>query len=605
MIYENLTKNNDTIKHSFNINFVQGAYLEIKSGGTDEFYCEFIDKSTNKVVYSTTLKSHHWSRVNKKYFIDWNVKVYQHNKLIYDYHFNCEGKRVFIVLDSKSLGDTLAWFPMVDEFRKKHNCHVVVSTFHNDWFIEQYPELEFVEPGSTCENLYAMYNLGWFYFEGGDEADLSKNVSDFKKIPLQQSASDILGLPPIEVRPKLKTYRNIANNFKVHDIDWLNSVSNEIFDQKEYNYKEISVQPDDVVVDLGGNIGLFAAYALSKGASKVYTVEPFPTYVNYLHENLEQFKDKVEIIPMAISDTVGHTTLNINFQNNTILNDVYKELNWKNNDESVTVEKIDLITLSERNNIDIINYLKVDIEGSEYLLFKGLTGKFLSKKVEKIAIEYHWNYNGEIDSIIEKLKDNNFEVYEFETNSNNKIGKIYAYNRSLYVNKKQVSIAIHSTAQSKYWNNPKGWNLVVDFLKRRGYKVKLLSREGDDYMGNKHPKGIEQLTPGPISKVIEELQKSEVFIGIGSGLSWLSWATNTPTILISGFSEGYSETQDKVYRITAPEGVCSGCYNRYKLDAGDWNWCPDQKNTIRQFECSKSIQATTVINELKKILGYE
>jgi autotransporter strand-loop-strand O-heptosyltransferase len=105
--------------------------------------------------------------------------------------------------------------------------------------------------------------------------------------------------------------------------------------------------------------------------------------------------------------------------------------------------------------------------------------------------------------------------------------------------------------------------------------------------------------------VIEELQKSEVFIGIGSGLSWLSWATNTPTILISGFSEGYSETQDNVHRITAPEGVCSGCYNRYKLDAGDWNWCPDQKNTTKQFECSKSIKATTVINELKKILGYE
>ena len=605
MIYENLIKNEDTIKHSFNINFIQGAYLEIKSGGTDEYYCEFINKSTSQVVYTTTLKSHHWSRVNKKYFIDWNVKIYQHNKLIYDYHFNCEGKRVFIVLDSKSLGDTLAWFPMVDEFRKKYNCHVVVSTFHNDWFIEQYPELEFVEPGSTADNLYAMYNLGWFYFEGGDEVDLSKNVSDFKKIPLQQSASDILGLPPVEVRPKLKTYRNIANNFKVHDIDWLNSVSNEIFDQKEYHYKEISVQPNDVVVDLGGNIGLFATYALSKGASKVYTVEPFPTYVNYLHENLEQFKDRVEIIPMAISDTVGHTTLNINFQNNTILNDVYKELNWENNDESVTVEKIDLITLSERNDIDIINYLKVDIEGSEYLLFKGLTGKFLSKKVEKIAIEYHWNYNGEIDSIIEKLKDNNFEVYEFETNPNNKIGKIYAYNRSLYVNKKQVSIAIHSTAQSKYWNNPEGWNLVVDFLKRRGYKVKLLSREGDGYMGNKHPRGIEQLTPGPISNVIEELQKSEVFIGIGSGLSWLSWATNTPTILISGFSEGYSETQDNVHRITAPEGVCSGCYNRYKLDAGDWNWCPDQKNTTKQFECSKSIKATTVINELKKILGYE
>ena len=141
---------------------------------------------------------------------------------------------------------------------------------------------------------------------------------------------------------------------------------------------------------------------------------------------------------------------------------MYKELNLVNDDRSVSVEKIDLITLSERNNIDIINYLKVDIEGSEYLLFKGLTGKFLSSKVEKIAIEYHWNYNGEINPILEKLKENNFEVYEFETESNSKVGKIYAYNRSLYKNKKQVAIAIHATAQSKYWNNPFGWQNVVN-----------------------------------------------------------------------------------------------------------------------------------------------
>jgi FkbM family methyltransferase len=382
----------------------------------------------------------------------------------------------------------------------------------------------------------------------------------------------------------------------------LNDVSNEIFDQNEYHYKEISVQPNDVVVDLGGNVGVFTTYALSKGASKVYTVEPFPTYVDYLRENLEPFKDKVEIIPMAISDTTGHTTVKINFQGNTILNDVYKEFNWENNDESVEVEKVDLITLSERNNIDIINYLKVDIEGSEYLLFKGLTGKFLSTKVEKIAIEYHWNFDGEINLIIEKLKDNNFEVYEFETESNGKVGKIYAYNRSLYKNKKQVAIAIHGTAQTKYWNNPFGWQNVVNHLKDKGYKVVLLSRESDGYMGNKHPKGIEKLPDGPLSKVVEELQKSEVFIGIGSGLSWVSWATNTPTILISGFSEGYSETQDNVYRITSPEGKCSGCYNRYKLDAGDWNWCPDYKGTDRQFECSKSISAAQVIEVLEKLL---
>ena len=33
---------------------------------------------------------------------------------------------------------------------------------------------------------------------------------------------------------------------------------------------------------------------------------------------------------------------------------------------------------------------------------------------------------------------------------------------------KRVCIAIHSTAQAKYWNNPNGWQDVVDFLKNKG-----------------------------------------------------------------------------------------------------------------------------------------
>jgi autotransporter strand-loop-strand O-heptosyltransferase len=166
---------------------------------------------------------------------------------------------------------------------------------------------------------------------------------------------------------------------------------------------------------------------------------------------------------------------------------------------------------------------------------------------------------------------------------------------------KQVSIAIHATAQSKYWNNPTGWQDVVDYLKDQGYTVKLLSSEGDNYMGNKHPKGIEQLPAGPIEKVIEELQKSEAFIGIGSGLSWLSWAVDIPTVLVSGFSAPYSEMQDNVIRISPPKGSCSGCYNRFKLDAGNWNWCPDT-HKYEEFECTKSIESSQVISALKTII---
>jgi len=179
--------------------------------------------------------------------------------------------------------------------------------------------------------------------------------------------------------------------------------------------------------------------------------------------------------------------------------------------------------------------------------------------------------------------------------------KITETNTKIDSNLKQVCIAMHGTAQPKFWNNPEGWQSVVDWLNDRGYTVKLLSKEGDNYMGNKLPSGIITHPHGPIELVMDEMKKSKAFIGIGSGLSWLSWALDVPTVLISGFSYKWAEMQDCV-RIGAPLGKCEGCFNRLRLDAADWNWCPEHKGTDRQFECTKSISSYQVIKELEKFL---
>ena len=68
-----------------------------------------------------------------------------------------------ICFESKSLGDSLAWIPYVEEFRIKNKCHVICSTFKNDLFKGQYPEIEFVEPGVGVNNIYGLYRLGLFY----------------------------------------------------------------------------------------------------------------------------------------------------------------------------------------------------------------------------------------------------------------------------------------------------------------------------------------------------------------------------------------------------------------------------------------------------------
>lgn len=57
-------------------------------------------------------------------------------------------------------------------------------------------------------------------------------------------------------------------------------------------------------------------------------------------------------------------------------------------------------------------------------------------------------------------------------------------------------------------------------------------------------------------------------------------------------------------RIFVPDekNICNGCSNDFKLDPGDWNWCPRHKGTKRQFECRKSITGDQVIKQLENYI---
>ncbi len=93
--------------------------------------------------------------------------------------------------------------------------------------------------------------------------------------------------------------------------------------------------------------------------------------------------------------------------------------------------------------------------------------------------------------------------------------------------------------------------------------------------------------------LITYLYYCEMFIGISSGISWLSWALDKKTTIISGFSKPITEPLD--------DNVCNGCFNSHRLDAGDWNWCPVNKGTSKQFECSKSITSKQVISIIESV----
>ncbi len=370
-------------------NFVDGPYACLRDAN-QEHLVDFINQDTGKSEYHISLKNNHWGKSFHKFFINWDIQVKDQNgKIVTSHKYNASNKRIYISFGSKSLGDTLAWFPYALEFKKKHNCHITVSTFWNKFFQSKYPELDFVEPGSTVPNLYAMYEIGWYYDNDTNNLDSFKQPYDPKQFTLQQTATNILGLEYKEIIPK---------------IDY-------------------------------------------------------------------QIKDKP-------------------------------------------------------------------------------------------------------------------------------------------IKEKYVCISPHASAGAKYWQHPTGWQDIIDYLNNKGYKVVQISKEKHDnsWENRKLPQGkpfkniINKTGDLPIEEIINLIHHSELYIGVSSGLAWLSWAIQKPVVMISGFSSSWTEFTTNIQRIINKD-VCNSCFNNFKLDAGDWDWCPVHKDTSRQFECTKKILPKTVIEGITRSLS--
>ena len=173
------------------VSYLEGPKVEILGSNKEEYFVEFIDSRTDKVIHSSTIENNMWTTCSKKYYIPWIIKV---NGEVVDI-FNLEGKRVLIGLESKAIGDTIAWTPYAVEFAKKYNCKVILSTFYNDWFkdLEAYKDIEWLEPGSStpCD---VIYRIGWFRDDKGFWNNKEKHPNQVNLYPMQQTASDILGL---------------------------------------------------------------------------------------------------------------------------------------------------------------------------------------------------------------------------------------------------------------------------------------------------------------------------------------------------------------------------------------------------------------------------
>jgi autotransporter strand-loop-strand O-heptosyltransferase len=146
-----------------------------------------------------------WAAANPRYFVPWSVHLVNADDPAerYTYTLELRGQKVALVNGSPCLGDAIAWMPYAEEFRRHFECEVSYFTPLRQLFEQEYPGIRFVESRDALPEPGGF--IGYeVQLELDPERGRQQHPRDFRTIPLQQLATDILGLPYRELVPRIR-----------------------------------------------------------------------------------------------------------------------------------------------------------------------------------------------------------------------------------------------------------------------------------------------------------------------------------------------------------------------------------------------------------------
>jgi FkbM family methyltransferase len=154
-----------------------------------------------------------------------------------------------------------------------------------------------------------------------------------------------------------------------------------------------SLRPDDVVIDLGANAGLFTTLAALM-AKKVVAVEAQYGFIDRIHSTLllNNCADKVSVEFGLVGPGSG----------------LLDQQGFASPEFTRTPPVVRMSELIARHELDTVNFLKIDIEGSEFDLFSN-DNDWL-RQVDRLAMEVHCDF-GEVHDLVETLEGKGFEVW--------------------------------------------------------------------------------------------------------------------------------------------------------------------------------------------------
>ena len=195
------------------------------------------------------------------------------------------------------------------------------------------------------------------------------------------------------------------------NLTWINYT--EMFVENFYNPLQMEIT--GTCLDIGANDGLYTEYLLRNGANKVYAVECDPRSVKFLNNRFND-NEKVVIVDKAMWSS-NETNVKLSFRTDTstvssLVHDAVKHAHnnkFTEHNGFYDVNTWDYKTLLSKMNISKVNFFKIDIEGAEYDVFKSMSDEDI-QNIDGFMVEIHWNDNGKIYQITDRLEQLGFEI---------------------------------------------------------------------------------------------------------------------------------------------------------------------------------------------------
>lgn len=215
---------------------------------------------------------------------------------------------------------------------------------------------------------------------------------------------------------KLKNGLTIKMRTKSTD---LQAIAN-VFALEEYQQPGFEINQDDIIIDVGSHIGLFALYASKKCKDgKIFCYEPINENYQLLIENVKNNNIKnIFYYNFAVSDNQEKIKIYLN-------DDDAGHSIIKTTQKFQMVESISLKKIFDENKINKCNFLKLDCEGAEFKILESLPNEYFNR-INKIVLEYHI-FNNDFESLEKmksRLKKLNYNILEKKYSK--ELGLLYA-----------------------------------------------------------------------------------------------------------------------------------------------------------------------------------